>query len=132
MQRRKLHLYAMCFGQGTGQFLERDVRFSLHDLQQKIPVLREFAELAGRAALRLGYSRAVFTMLRCQSHRRGCTHTEQPPCGTGRVALSDVGANPFPKVQRIRFGHDPPPNRSESDKGGPMNPNSIQIKRKPL
>ena len=79
MQRRELHLHAMCLGQGGGQFLECDVRFGLHDLQQKIPVRGEFAELTGRAALRLGNRRAVFTMLRCQSHRRGRAHAEQPP-----------------------------------------------------
>ena len=79
MQRGELHLHAMCLGEGGGQFLERNVRFGLHDLQQKIPVRGEFAELTGGATLRLGNRRAVFTMLRCQSHRRRRAHTEQPP-----------------------------------------------------
>ena len=49
----------MCLGEGGGQFLKRDIRFGLHDLQQKIPVRGEFAELTGRAALRLGKPNSI-------------------------------------------------------------------------
>lgn len=79
MQRGELYLHAMCLGEGSSQLLERDVRFGLHDFQQKRPVRRELAELTSRATLRLGNRLAMIAMLCCKSHRRRGAHAEKPP-----------------------------------------------------
>lgn len=79
MQRGDLHLHAVCLGEGGGQFLECDVRFGLHDLQQKLLVREELAKLTSRTALRLGVRRAMVSMLRRKPHRRRSAHPEQPP-----------------------------------------------------
>jgi hypothetical protein len=88
----------MCLGECGGQFLERNVRFGLHDLKQKLPMRCEFAKLTSGAALQLGKRSAMVSMLCCKPNRRRRAHPEKPPCRPGRVSLGNVCANPFPKV----------------------------------
>jgi hypothetical protein len=75
-----LSIYAICFRQGSGEFLERDVRFGPHDLQQKIPMRCQLAELTSRATLWFGACSTVVSMLRRKPNRRRGAHPEKPPC----------------------------------------------------
>ena len=102
---------AMRIYQRIREFLQCDVGFGSDDFDQKLDVWSQLAVPARRSTLWLGHYVALRSMRRCKTHCRSGTDTKHTTCCSARMARQNISTNPFPKIQRIRSAHDPPPKR---------------------
>jgi len=104
-----LALTALGFKLGS-QFRHRNVAVCFHPADQNIGMGCELATAAG-AALLLGFQRTLCRHPLSNPYARTRAHPKSMASRTPRLPAFNLSVNPFPKIARIPFAHDSPPNR---------------------